>query len=97
MPFDGFSTTHYVMDLFKQNLISPNVKMKINDIPTLIEIVENGILHTILADSTVTDQQNLITIPIKENKAERKAVLMQLKEAYQTEAMKSFAEMIVKI
>lgn len=97
MPFDGFSTTHYVMDLFKQNLISPNVKMKINDIPTLIEIVENGILHTILADSTVTDQQNLVTIPIKENKAERKAVLMQLKEAYQTEAMKSFAEMIVKI
>lgn len=97
MPFDGFSTTHYVMDLFKSNQIIPNVKMKINDIPTLIDIVKDGIFHTILAESTVTDRQNLITIPIKENNAERKGVLIHLKEAYQTEAMKSFAEIITTV
>lgn len=97
MPFDGFSTTHYVMDLFKSNQIIPNVKMKINDIPTLIDIVKDGILHTILAESTVIDRQNLITIPIKENNAERKGVLIYLKEAYQTEAMKSFAEIITTV
>lgn len=97
MPFDGFSTTHYVMDLFKNNQIIPNVKMKINDIPTLIDIVKDGIFHTILAESTVTDRQNLITIPIKENNEERKGVLIHLKEAYQTEAMKSFTEIITTI
>ncbi|WP_419867915.1 LysR substrate-binding domain-containing protein [Chryseobacterium sp. CT-SW4] len=90
MPTKGYSTTKFVTEAFKENGLKPNLLIEINDILTLLELVKSGNWYTILARTTVTEKDDLMTIPIQGKNMTRTAMLISLKEAYEKKAMKIF-------
>ena len=90
MPTKGYSTTKFVTEAFDENGLKPGISIEINDILTLLELVKSGNWYTILARTTVTEKDNLITIPIKGKNMIRTAMLISLKDTYEKKAMKVF-------
>jgi LysR family cyn operon transcriptional activator len=90
MPAKGYSTTRFVTEAFSNSGLSPKIFIEINDIPTLLELAKSGNWYTILARNSMTDTDDLITIPIKGKNMIRTAMFVSLKDAYEKKAMKVF-------
>lgn len=90
MPTKGYSTTKSVMEAFEKNALKPDILMEINDVAALLEVVKSGNWHTILAETTVIDQEELVAIPIKGKNMVKTAMLVSLKDAYEKKATKVF-------
>lgn len=90
LPAQGFSTRHFISDSFQKKQIDLNLRIEINDIPTLLELVKKGSYYTILAESTVQDDPHLVPIPIKGKDMNRQAVIISMKEAYEKKASREF-------
>ena len=90
MPAKGDSTTRFVTEAFSNSGLSPKIFIEINDIPTLLELAKSGNWYTILARNSMTDTDDLITIPIKGKNMIRTAMFVSLKDAYEKKAMKVF-------
>lgn len=95
MPTKGYSTTRYIMKAFEENNLEPKILIEINDIPTLLELVKSGNWCSILAQTTITEKDDLMTIPIKGKNMIRTAMLISLKDAYEKKAMKVFYEYVM--
>lgn len=94
LPTKGYSTTKFVTEAFKNSGLKPKVLIEINDIPTLLELIKSGNWYTILAQTTVTEKDELTTIPIKGKNMIRTAMLISLKDAYEKKAMKVFYQFL---
>ncbi|MCS3529290.1 LysR substrate-binding domain-containing protein [Chryseobacterium sp. JUb7] len=94
LPTKGYSTTKFVTEAFKNSGLKPKVLIEINDIPTLLELIKSGKWYTILAQTTVTEKDELTTIPIKGKNMIRTAMLISLKDAYEKKAMKVFYQFL---
>ena len=94
MPSKGYSTTNFILEAFNQLNLEPKIAIEVNDIPSLIEIVKLGQWHTILAQTTISSEENLTVIPIKEKNMNRNAVIITQKEAYKTQAMQKFVSIL---
>jgi len=97
MPSMEYSTTHFIIDALRKENIKPNFSIEINDIPTLIEMVKTGQWYTILAQTTISSDTDLKSIPIKGKNMEREAVIISQKEAYKTMAMQKFLEILKQV
>lgn len=95
LPTKGYSTTKFVTEAFEISNLSPNILIEINDIPTLLELAKSGNWFTILAQTTVTEKDDLITIPIKGKNMIRTAMLISLKDAYEKKAMTVFYKFLI--
>ncbi|MDV7695632.1 LysR substrate-binding domain-containing protein [Chryseobacterium soli] len=95
MPAKGYSTTRFVTEAFGSSGLSPRIFIEINDIPTLLELAKSGNWYTILAQTTMTENGELITIPIKGKNMIRTAMLVTLKDAYEKKAMKVFYTFLI--
>ena len=90
MPTKGYSTTKFVMEAFESNGLKPEVLMQINDVAALLEVVKSGNWCTILAETTVVNQDQLVTIPIKGKNMVRTAMFVSLRDAYEKKSAKMF-------
>lgn len=95
LPTKGYSTTKFVTEAFENNSLSPNILIEINDIPTLLELTKSGNWFTILAQTTVVEKDDLLTIPIKGKNMIRTAMLTSLKDAYEKKAMTVFYTFLI--
>ena len=96
LPAQGFSTRRFIDDVFKTNSISPQIKLQINDIPMLLELVETGHWYTILSKTSVSSQQNLVCVPIQSVDTLQQAGILSLKGIYQKQAVKAFLDLLLK-
>lgn len=94
LPARGFSTRNFISQACENKQISLNVLIEMNDIPTLLELVKTGNYCTILTETTVSNDQNLFTIPIKGQQMLRQAVIVSMKEIYEKKATRAFFEVI---
>ena len=94
MPAKGFNTRHFLDETFTKNKITPAIKVELNDINTLLQLVETGNWATILTVASVSDRQSLKIIPIKGIHIIRTASITWLNGSYQKKAALVFAEMI---
>ena len=94
LPAKGFHTRHFVNDALAKNKIKPNIKMELNDINTLLQLVETGNFCTIMTAAAVKDRKALITIPIKGLDIKSVASITWLKGAYRKKAASAFTDMI---
>jgi LysR family cyn operon transcriptional activator len=94
MPTKGFNTRYLLDKAFEKYKIKPLVKIELNDINTLLQLVETGNWCTILTIASVKDRQTLKTIPIAEVDIVRKASIIWPKERYRKNAALAFAKMI---
>lgn len=96
MPSSEYSTTHFIIDALRERNISPKFLIEINDIPTLLEMLKTGDWYTILAQTTISSETGLRSIPIKGKKMVREAVIISQKEAYKTIAMQKFLDILLE-
>ena len=95
LPAEGFSTRRFIDEVFRKNKITPIVSLEINDIPTLLELVEVGPWNSILTRATASDQKKLVAIPIRGINTLQKAAVVSLKEVYEKQAMKAFLDILM--
>lgn len=89
MPAKGYSTMQYLETLISQTNLQPNIRMSINDIPTLIELVKTGNWHTILTKVSIIGE-GLSTVPIRDRDMSRTAMIISVKQAYHSKAAAKF-------
>ncbi|WP_025146502.1 LysR substrate-binding domain-containing protein [Pedobacter jeongneungensis] len=95
LPATGYSTRRFIDSIFKKSDCSPEVAIEINDIPTLLELVRTGQWYTILAETTLNINDNLVSIPITGSNMIRKAVIISLKEAYEKKSATEFFRILL--
>ncbi|HEX3023894.1 MAG TPA: LysR substrate-binding domain-containing protein [Chitinophagaceae bacterium] len=94
LPAKGFNTRDFLDDAFLKNNISPSVKVELNDINMLLQLVETGNWCTVLTMASVKGRSNLKTIPITGIDITRQASITWYKDVYRKKAAIIFAEMI---
>lgn len=95
LPAEGFSTRRFINEVFRKNEITPIVSLEINDIPTLLELLEAGHWSSILTRATASDQKNLVAIPIRGINTLQQAAVVSLIEVYEKQAVKAFLEILM--
>jgi LysR family cyn operon transcriptional activator len=96
LPAKGFRTRHFLNEELAKNNIQPNIKMELNDINTLLQLVETGNWCTIMTVAAAKGRQTLKTIPIKGLNIISQASITWPKESYRKKAALVFTEMIRK-
>lgn len=96
LPGKGFNTRRFLDEIFETQQIKANVKMELNDINTLLNLVETGNWCTIMTVVAAKGRSNLKTIPIKNLSSNIRASITWLKDAYRKKAVLVFAEMLKK-
>ncbi len=96
LPVKGYSTRQFLDGAFAQAALMPIIKMEMNDVPTLLELVRTGHWHTVLSMSTVVGQEGLKAIPIEGEAMNRQASLVWLASSYRQKAAVRFSEYLVR-
>ncbi|OIR12144.1 HTH-type transcriptional regulator CynR [mine drainage metagenome] len=94
LPAKGFNTRDFLEDAFSKNNINPLVKVELNDINMLLQLVETGNWCTILTMASVKGRPGLQTIPITGIDITREASITWYKDVYRKKAALAFAELI---
>ncbi|BAV07097.1 LysR family transcriptional regulator, cyn operon transcriptional activator [Filimonas lacunae] len=95
LPAHGYATRHFIDQLFTSHQLTPQVNLEINDIPTLLELVNTGHWHTILTQTTANGQPQFTAIPIEGVNIVQQAAIISLKAAYQKQSAKAFQEILI--
>lgn len=96
LPADGYSIRNYLDTVFKKHQISPAIKMEINDINTLLQLVDTGKWVTILMNSSVFNYQHLKAIKITGEGMIRHATITWPANSYRTKAALLMAAQLKK-
>ncbi|RFZ92494.1 LysR family transcriptional regulator [Mucilaginibacter conchicola] len=96
LPAKGYSTRRFVDEVFAKNKLTPRISVEINDIPTLLDLIETGNWHTILTHTTVQNAARLVSVPIKAVKGMQHAAIISMKEVYEKRAVKAFYDILLK-
>lgn len=96
LPAKGFHTRQFLNEALANNNIKPNIKMELNDINTLLQLVETGNWCTIMTVAAVKARKTLKTIPIKGLNIISQASITWPKDSYRKKSVLIFTEMIQK-
>ncbi len=96
LPAKGFHTRQFLNEALAANNIRPNIKMELNDINTLLQLVETGNWCTIMTVAAVKARKTLRTIPIKGLNIISQASITWPKDSYRKKSVLIFTEMIQK-
>lgn len=96
LPAKGFHTRQFLNEALASNNIVPNIKMELNDINTLLQLVETGNWCTIMTVAAVKARKHLKTIPIKGLNIVSQASITWPKDSYRKKSVLIFTEMIQK-
>lgn len=96
LPSTGFHTRHFLNEVLLQNNIQPNIKMELNDINVLLQLVETGNWCTVMTVAAVKGRHTLKTVPIKGLNIVSQASITWPKESYRKKAALVFTDMIKK-
>ena len=92
LPADGYSIRNYLDTVFEKNQISPDIKMEVNDINMLLQLVDTGKWVTILMGSSVFNYQHLKAIKITGEGMSRQATITWPANCYRKKASLVIAE-----
>jgi len=95
LPAAGYATRRFIDQAFLNNRITPQINLEINNIPTLLELVNSGHWYTILTRTTASGQDRLHSIAIEGLDTIQQAAVISLKGAYEKRAAKAFHELLV--
>ncbi|MGG9971061.1 LysR substrate-binding domain-containing protein [Ferruginibacter sp. SUN002] len=96
LPSTGFHTRHFLNEALAKNNIQPNIKMELNDINVLLQLVETGNWCTVMTVAAVKGRHTLKAIPVKGLNIVSQASITWPKESYRKKAALVFTEMIKK-
>nr|WP_068890857.1 LysR substrate-binding domain-containing protein [Pedobacter panaciterrae] len=97
LPGKGFSSRDYVNELFHKRKIVPKIKIEMNEVNSLLTLVESTSWVTILNEKAIISWDTLIAIPIAGKERYKRAFILRQKGIYQKKAANLFIEELSKI
>jgi len=97
LPSNGFSSRDLLNEMFRKNNISPRIKIEMNDVHSLLSMVETGHWATIINEKAISSWENLVAIPISGKELYKQAFILSLKGAYQKKSASLFIDELMKI
>ncbi|MFT3822595.1 MAG: LysR substrate-binding domain-containing protein [Chitinophagaceae bacterium] len=92
----GYNISHIISQAFQKNKLTPQFKIEVNDIPTVLQLVKTGKWYSILVQTSIIMDDDLVAIPINNKSLTRVTKIISLKNAYETNAVKVFKKILVK-
>ena len=96
LPADGYSIRNYLDTVFEKHQISADIKMEVNDINTLLQLVDTGKWVTILMSSSIFNYQHLKPVKITGEGMSRDATITWSAGSYRKKATILMAEQLKK-
>lgn len=96
LPAKGFSSRDFVEELFEQKKIRPSIKMELNDMHSLLSLVQHGGMVSIINEKALIGWDNLVAIPIAGYQLARQSYIIWHRGAYRKKAAVIFAEELLK-
>jgi Transcriptional regulator len=97
LPGKGFSSRDYVNELFRKRKITPKIKIEMNEVSSLLTLVESTSWVTILNEKAIISWDTLVAIPIAGKERYKRAFILRQKGIYQKKAANLFIEELSKI
>lgn len=96
LPAEGFATRRKIDKMCVNNNLRLNIGMEINDVQTIIKLINNGNWATILTQAAIKGEQDLVKIPILvADKLISQAYLFWPKGVYRKKSAIAFSEFVV--
>ncbi|SCC43093.1 LysR family transcriptional regulator, cyn operon transcriptional activator [Chitinophaga costaii] len=96
LPGKGFHTRKFINKIIQQEQLKLDMRMELNDIHTLVNLVKTGKWATILTAATVSKQEGLKAIPIGGKDNVMKASLIWPKDAYRKKSAIELGKLLME-
>jgi len=93
----GFNSRDMLTEIFKKNKVSPNIKLEMNDVHSLLSMVEAGNWVTIINEKAITNWDGLVAIPISGKELYRQASILWQQGVYRKRSAVLFMEELMKV
>lgn len=97
LPSNGFSSRDLLNEIFRKNNIAPNIKIEMNDVHSLLSMVESGNWATIINEKAIGSWNTLTAIPISGKELYKQAFILWQKGVYRKKSAMLFMEELMKI
>ncbi|MCW3465352.1 LysR substrate-binding domain-containing protein [Chitinophaga nivalis] len=92
----GFSSRDFLDEILLRHKIHPVIKIELNDVHSLLSLVEKGQWVTLLNEQALTGWKNLVAIPIEGRELLRHAAVLWQKDTYRKKAADLFEQELLK-
>lgn len=90
LPSKGFSSRDLLDELFRKGRLSPLIKIEMNDVHSLLSMVEEGNWATIINEKAIITWENLVAIPISGKEYYKQAFILWQKGGYRKKSATLF-------
>ncbi|WP_457976090.1 LysR substrate-binding domain-containing protein [Enterobacter sp. SA197] len=92
-----FATREQIDSYCRKHRIYPKVKMEVNALGAVVEIVRRTSLSMLLPARTALAQENLVAIALEPERLTRTAVLLRRRLAYESFAARAFTKLALDV
>lgn len=96
LPSKGFSSRDLLNELFRKRKLSPLIKIEMNDVHSLLSMVDEGNWATIINEKAIITWENLIAIPISGKEYYKQAFILWQKGIYRKKSATLFVDELIK-
>jgi LysR family cyn operon transcriptional activator len=97
LPSNGFSSRDLLNEIFRKNKISPNIKIEMNDVHSLLSMVESGNWVTIINEKAIITWDTLTAVPISGKELYKQAFILWQQGVYRKKSAMLFMEELMKV
>jgi len=97
LPGKGFSSREFINQLFYKSKISPNIKIEMNDVHSLLSLVQNGHWATILNEKAIFGWDQVAAVPIAGKEIKRQSYILWQKGVYRKKAAILFIDELMRV
>lgn len=96
LPSKGFSSRDLLNELFRKSRLSPVIKIEMNDVHSLLSMVEEGNWATIINEKAIITWENLVAIPISGKEYYKQAFILWRKGGYRKKSATLFVDELIR-
>ncbi len=97
LPSKGFSSRDLLNQLFNERNIIPLIKIEMNDVHSLLSMIDEGYWATIINEKAILSWGNLVAIPIAGKEYYKQAFVLWQKGVYRKRSATLFTDELIRI
>lgn len=96
LPSKGFSSRDLLDELFRKSGLSPLIKIEMNDVHSLLSMLDEGNWATIINEKAIITWEELVAIPISGKEYYKQAFILWQKDVYRKKSATLFVDELIK-
>jgi LysR family cyn operon transcriptional activator len=96
LPSKGFSSRDLLDELFRKKGLSPLIKIEMNDVHSLLSMVDEGNWATIINEKAIITWEDLVAVPISGKEYYKQAFILWQKGVYRKKSATLFVNELIK-